>query len=302
MSKNVKNAAETRLKEMGFKVTYGKRVYEIDEFRSSSIDSRVKDIHEAFKNKNVKAILASIGGFNSNQILRYLDYSLIKSNPKIICGYSDITALSNALYAKTGLITYSGPHFSTFGMKRGFDYTAEYFKKCLMGSEPFEIYASKKWSDDRWYKNQDKRKFIKNPGYLVINPGKAEGKIIGGNLFTFSHLHGTEYMPPLKDKILFVEDDYEEDALHFDSNLQSLILQKDFDKIKALIIGRFQKASKISDKTITKIIKTKKEFKDIPVIANFDFGHTTPHITFPIGGTAKLCANNKQARLIIEEH
>ena len=302
MSKDVKNAAESRLKQMGFKVTYGKHVYELDEFKSSSIDSRVKDIHDAFKDKNVKAILASIGGFNSNQILRYLNYNLIKSNPKILCGFSDITALSNSLYAKTGLVTYSGPHFSTFGMKKGFDYTEEYFEKCLMSKTPFEVYASEKWSDDRWYKDQDKRKFIRNQGHLVINPGKAEGKIVGGNLFTLNHLQGTEYMPSLKGKIIFVEDDYEEDACHFDSNFQSLIIQKDFDKIKAMIIGRFQKASKISEKTITKIIKTKKELRDIPIIANVDFGHTTPQITFPIGGTAKLYADNKKARLIIEEH
>jgi muramoyltetrapeptide carboxypeptidase LdcA involved in peptidoglycan recycling len=302
ISKDSIKIAETRLRGLGFKVSYSKHAYETDEFKSSSIESRVKDMNDAFQDDNVNAILAAIGGFNSNQILRYLDYRSIKSNPKIMCGFSDITALSNAIYAKTGLVTYSGPHFSTFGMKKGFDYSLEYFKKCLMSSGQFEVHPSKSWSDDKWYENQEKRSFVKNKGYLVINHGEAEGKIVGANLVTFNHLQGTEYMPSLKGKIVFVEDDYEEDAIHFDSNLQSLILHKDFDKVKGMIIGRFQKESKVSNEMIMKIIKTKKELNDLPVVANFDFGHTTPQITFPIGGTAKLYAGKGKANLTIREH
>ena len=85
----------------------------------------------------------------------------IKSNPKILFGYSDITALQNAFYAKTGLVTYSGPHYSTFGMKKGFDYTMNYFKKCLMQKEPFDVKPSETWSADAWYLDQEKRKFNK---------------------------------------------------------------------------------------------------------------------------------------------
>ncbi len=162
ISQEVKDVATKRFNELGLKVTYAKNVLEKDEFMSSSIKSRVDDVHEAFLDKNVKGIFAVIGGANANQLLSYIDYSLISSNPKIFCGFSDITALSNAIYAKTGLVTYSGPHFSTLGMLKGVDYTIEYFKKCLFKSEEFKIKPSLEWSDDEWFLNQEKREFIKN--------------------------------------------------------------------------------------------------------------------------------------------
>ena len=103
---------------MGYKVSFGKNVMNSvnEDFCCGSISDRVADIHEAFRDKNVKAILTVIGGYNINQLLDYIDFKLIKENPKIFCGFSDITALSNAIYSKTGLVTYYGPHFSSFGM------------------------------------------------------------------------------------------------------------------------------------------------------------------------------------------
>ncbi|OLS26566.1 MAG: Microcin C7 self-immunity protein MccF [Candidatus Heimdallarchaeota archaeon LC_3] len=112
---------------------------ENDIFYSCKIKSRVADLHSAFVDPNVKGILTVIGGFYSNQLLRYIDYNIIKENPKIICGYSDITALNNAIYTKTGLMTYIGPHFSTFGMVKGIDYIEEYFKKCLFQNESYFV-------------------------------------------------------------------------------------------------------------------------------------------------------------------
>jgi muramoyltetrapeptide carboxypeptidase LdcA involved in peptidoglycan recycling len=99
----------------------------------------VSDLHDAFADRGVKGILTTIGGYNSNGLLGYLDYDLIRANPKIFCGFSDITALATAIYARTGLVTYSGPQFTTFGMKRGIGYTLEYFERCLMSEEPFEV-------------------------------------------------------------------------------------------------------------------------------------------------------------------
>ncbi len=206
LSEDVKKIAKERLEKLGFKVSFGKHVNESDEFISSSIKSRVADLHEAFKDKNVKAILTVIGGFSSNQLLSSIDWDLIKNNPKILCGYSDITALQNSIFKETGLVTYSGPHFSSFGMKKGFEYIEEYFKKCLMKDESFELESSKEWSDDAWYMDQENRTFEKNEGFLVINKGKAKGTIIGANLCTFNLLHGTEFIPNFKDTILFIED------------------------------------------------------------------------------------------------
>ena len=135
--------ADKKFKELGLNLSFGKHVEETDEFASSSIESRVEDLHEAFRDENIKAVLTVIGGFNSNQLLRYIDWDLIKSNPKILCGFSDITALNNAFFTKTGLITYSGPHYSSFGQKLYFDYTMDYFKKCLFSEEMFELKPSK---------------------------------------------------------------------------------------------------------------------------------------------------------------
>jgi muramoyltetrapeptide carboxypeptidase LdcA involved in peptidoglycan recycling len=302
ISQTNRDLAVKRLGELGLKISYSKNAEDIDEFESSSIESRVADLNEAFYDKNVKGILTAIGGFNVNQILRYLDYDLIKNNPKVLCGYSDITALSNAIYTKTGLVNYSGPAFSTFGMIKGNDYTVDYFKKCLMEEKPFEIKPSEEWSDDKWYLDQESREFMKNDGGLLINEGEAEGKLIGGNVCTFNLLLGTEFMPDIKNSILFLEDDEESKLKHFDRNLQAILHQKEFSQVKGIVIGRFQKASEATKEKIIKMIKTKKELENIPVVANFDFGHTSPLFTFPIGGTARLSAKKDGIKLEILEH
>ena len=129
--------AKQKLESMGYTVSFAEHSQECDIFASSSIKSRVDDLHAAFANKNVKAMLTAIGGFNSNQLLPHLDFELISKNPKIICGYSDITALANAIFAKTGIVTYSGPHFSTFAMQKQFEYVAAGFDNCLVHTEPF---------------------------------------------------------------------------------------------------------------------------------------------------------------------
>lgn len=303
IGKESKEIANKRFEDLGLKLSFGKHVEEVDDFVSTSIESRVEDLHDAFQDKNVKAILTVIGGFNSNQLLKYLDWELIKNNPKILCGFSDITALNNSIFAKTGLITYSGPHYSTFGQKLYFDYTLDYFKRCLMDNKPFTLESSDNWSDDSWYKDQDKRNLIKNDGWLVINEGKANGTIIGGNLCTFNLLQGTEYMPTFENNtVLFLEDDEETNPHNFDRDLQSLIHLPDFNKVSGIVIGRFQKVSEVTNELLTKIIKTKHELKNVPVIANVDFGHTDPKITFPIGGVVEVTANTSNSEVTIIEH
>lgn len=107
-------SAKERLEKLDFTVTFSEHYQEYDLLNSASISSRVADLHAAFADPSVDVILATIGGSNSNELLPYLDYDLIAKNPKIICGYSDTTALLNAIYAKTGLVTYMGPSYSSF--------------------------------------------------------------------------------------------------------------------------------------------------------------------------------------------
>ncbi len=299
-----KAIANQRLSDLGFKVTFGKHVDEIDEFNSSSIESRLADLHEAFADSNVKGIFSAIGGFNSNQLLDYIDWDLIANNPKVFCGFSDITALNNAIFAKTGVVTYSGPHYWSFGQKLYFDYTLGYFKQACIASEVISVSASDKWSDDHWHKNQDNRELIDNNGIWTINQGVAEGTIIGANLCTLNLLQGTKYMPSLNNSILFIEDDAMAtgtDVMEFDRNLQSLINLPDFSGVRGVVIGRFQKAAGMTNEFLIKIIKSKKELDNLPVIAGVDFGHTDPKITFPVGGTAALNTDS-ETKLLITGH
>ncbi|WP_053376104.1 S66 family peptidase [Paenibacillus sp. FJAT-27812] len=293
--------AKLQLEQLGFVVTFSKNSSESDAFISSSIPSRIEDLHEAFLDPSAKGILTTIGGYNCNQLLDYIDYSIIAANPKRLCGYSDITALSNAIYAKTGLISYSGPHFSTFAMKHGNAYTIEYFQRIMNGSQAIAVQPTELWSDDAWYLDQEQRIFDRNDGPYVINSGQAEGKIIGGNLGTFNLLQGTSYMPSLEGSILFLEDDYESVPVAFDRYLQSLIHQPGFDQVKGIVIGRFQKASNMTRELMTLIIASKKELAHIPVIADADFGHTSPMITFPIGGLAIINAEESGISITISD-
>ncbi|WP_404322322.1 LD-carboxypeptidase [Cytobacillus firmus] len=293
--------AQERLNRLGFTVTYGKNAEEHDEFFSTSIEERIEDLHDAFTDPNVKGILTVIGGYNANQLLNYIDFEIIKNNPKIFCGFSDITALQGAIYKKTGLITYSGPHFSSFGVKHGFEYTLESFINAVTNDAPYEIAASSHWSDDPWYLDQEDRHFIKNNGYTVIQEGIAEGRLIGGNLCTLNLLQGTEFMPSLKDSILFIEDDEESHSLTFDRDLQSLLHLPDARDIKGILIGRFQKNSQVTDEAMKKIIVSKKELRGIPVIANVNFGHVQPYATIPIGGKAVIKAQGSESEIWIEQ-
>jgi len=302
ISKENRRIADKRFKNLGLNLTFGKNIEQVNNFNSSSIKSRIDDLHEAFRDRNVKAILSVIGGYNSNQLLSYIDWDLIKKNPKIFCGYSDMSILQNAIFTKTGLIMYSGPHYSSFSEKLNFTYTYNYFQKCLMSNKNFTLSPSSKWSDDKWYQKQNNRHFIKNDGWRIINEGKAKGVIIGGNLCTLNLLQGTEYFPNLSNSVLFVEDDENSTPATFDRNLQSLIQQKRFNKVKGLVIGRFQKKSKMDSNLFNQIILSKKELAKIPIIADVDFGHTQPILTFPIGGEVLIDLRFGRKRLEILKH
>lgn len=302
INEETRRIAAERFEALGLKVSFGAHVEECDAFASSSIQSRVDDLHDAFRDPHVKGIITIIGGFSANQMLPYIDWDIIRDNPKILCGYSDITILCDAIYAKTGLVTYYGPHYSTFGMRDYFDYNLDYFTRCLFGDEPIDIQPSDQWTDDVWYSNQDARTSMANEGWIVINPGETSGTIMGGNLNTLGLLRGTEWMPSIDHTILFIEDDSESRDVLFDRDLAALTQQPGFETVRGLVIGRFQQDSQISHDTLRAIIANNPMLHDIPVIANVDFGHTNPMITFPIGGDATLRASDDDSSLVITTH
>ncbi|HBI17444.1 MAG: hypothetical protein UR60_C0002G0017 [Candidatus Moranbacteria bacterium GW2011_GWF2_34_56] len=302
LSQDLKKSTIERVEKFGFKLSFGKHIDEKDDFNSSSINSRIEDLHDAFSDGNVDAILTVIGGYNSNQLLDYIDYDLIKKNPKIICGFSDITAIANAITVKTGMVIYLGPHFSSWGMEQGFEYSIENFTNCCMKEASYSLLPSNSWSDDPWYIDQKNREFVTNNGYQVLNPGHALGRIVGGHVRCLNALQGTGYWPVLDDSILILEEDAEINPALFDRQLQSLIHQSDFKGVRGILIGRFQKETTMTIDLLKKIVETKKELRDIPIIANVDIGHTTPQATMPIGGSMEIEADSNKAKIIIIEH
>jgi muramoyltetrapeptide carboxypeptidase LdcA involved in peptidoglycan recycling len=297
-----RDLAEERWEELGLRISYSPNGEVLDRFDSSPVEARVSDLHGAFADPEVKGMLTTLGGYNSNQLLAHLDYDLIGANPKVLCGFSDITALATAMHARTGLVTYSGPHFTTLGMKRGVEYTINHFERCVVRDGPLVVEPADHWSDDPWYLDQDNRDLVPNPGYEVLSEGEAEGRILGGNLGTLALLFGSSYMPGLEGTVLLLEDDEEIQPHHFDRTLQSLIHQPGFEGVRGMVLGRFQRASNMDLKTLKEMLDAKPELSRMPMIANASFGHTTPAFTFPIGGTGALRAHAGDVKLRIEKH
>lgn len=282
--------AEKYFKSLGYTLTIGKYVFQKDNyFGCSSIENRVADLMDAFLDKNVEIILCANGGYNVNQILPYIDYKKVQQNPKILIGYSDITALLIAIIKKTTLTTYYGPMLD--GFSSGNEYTLKYFEK-ILEKKDFFITSSKEIYDYQKINGKIKEVTIKNNGMIPIQEGKAIGKIIGGNLCTLNLLQGTEYMPDLNNSILFLEDDaddYGNDVflLEFDRNLESL-LQLSNCNIKGIVFGRFQLCSNMNLDKLKALIRNKPKLKDIPIVYGADFGHTNPMFTLPLGAYCQL--------------
>ncbi len=279
---------DKRFAELGLTLSYGEHVAEQDDFGSSSVASRVADLHAAFADPDVAGILTVLGGYNSNQLLPYLDWDLIGANPKVLCGYSDITALLNSILHRSGLMTYLGPHWCTFGMRDGFDPILRGFTECLFATDEFDLTPAAEWSDDVWFRDQDDRTFFRNEGWWVLQPGSGSGRLVGGNLITFNTLQGTPYMSSLDDSVLLVEDDLEAHPASFDRSLTSLLQQPGAEGIQAVVIGRFQRRSNMTRSLLEQIVASKRELNGIPVIANVDIGHTWPLATVPIGGQVRV--------------
>ncbi|WP_327088479.1 LD-carboxypeptidase [Nonomuraea sp. NBC_01738] len=291
---------DARFAALGLTLTYGGHVDERDAFQSTTIQARVDDLHEAFADPAVAAILTVIGGYNCNELLPFLDWELIRANPKILCGYSDITALQNAIQAKTGLVTYSGPHWSTFGMRDHFDDTLRWFTAALFGDAPVDLAPAARWTDDPWFADQDKREVNDNEGWWEIQPGAASGRVVGGNLCTLNLLQGTPYMPSLDGALLIVEDDLESGPATFARDLTSLLQLPDAAGVTGLAIGRFQNASRMTRPLLEQIIAAQPGLTGLPVLANVDVGHTNPLATIPIGGRAELTVGGDASRLLVE--
>lgn len=290
--------AQAALESLSLKVSFSQYAFSRSQRGCPTDVEKVDDLHAAFLDPNVKGILAAIGGFNSNQLLGRIDWDIIRANPKIFAGFSDITVLNHAILTKTGLVTFATPNFYCFGLPPESNYSLEYFRRCLFAGQPetYKVRASKEFYDYAWdYDEKSPRSKIVNGGMKIIQPGQASGTLLGGNLCSLNLLNGTEYFPCVEgDIILCLEDDsYDSIPETFERNLQSLIQQPYFRQVKAILFGRFQRESIAANDSLAAIISSKKIGSNIPIVSNLDFGHTDPKFSYKIGGWASVEAYNE---------
>lgn len=230
------------------------------------------------------------GGWLVNETLPLIDWALVKNNPKPMIGFSDITVLVNAIYAKTGNISYLGPTYHIIGAMAEWQYTLSGLASMLVQESNIDLVKSKFWRI--W----NDKKLHKTKKWQVLQSGIAEGVLIGGNLGSFYLLQGTEYQPDFKSKfILAIEDDDEAGiytAREFSRRFESLLqLPNVRNNLQGIIIGRFQPDGKVSENDIANIVASK-QLENIPIISGVDFGHTLPMLTLPIGGKVKISASD----------
>ncbi|HFI0409678.1 TPA: S66 peptidase family protein [Streptococcus suis] len=277
-------AAKEKLEALGFRLSFSEHYFENDIFDSAPIASRVADLEAAFANETVDAILTTIGGFNCNELLPYLDFDLIAQNPKIFCGYSDTTALLNAIYAKTGMQTYMGPAYSSFKMERGQQYQTTSWLNAVT-QDTYHLTPSLEWSSDAWYLPNAPRTFYPTE-WKVYNPGQASGIAIGGNISTLNLLTGTEFAPRPDKYVLFLEEAEDDDYLIIARHLTALL--QTHPNPQAVVFGRFPKETKLTEEILLTILDKHPILKKVPVLYDLDFAHTQPLFTITIGGQVEI--------------
>jgi muramoyltetrapeptide carboxypeptidase LdcA involved in peptidoglycan recycling len=281
--------AKERLESIGYKVTYGKSVKNVLHFGTATREDRANDFNEAYMDKNVKLVMALSGGWSANEVLPLIDWQVVITNPKPLIGFSDITILLNAIYAKTGVSGFLGPNFSTFGRMPEWQYTFNNFSMVMQGSTS-QFVKSRSWGESG-------RKRHKTKGWQALETGEANATLLGGNLGTFYLLQGTEYQPKFNEPFIFLLEDDDEassyTAVEVSRRFESLLQLPNFrDNLQGLMVGRFQKGSNVSEKDIASIIASK-NLGSIPIAYNVDFGHTLPMLTLPIGQNVSLRVNSK---------
>ncbi|MCB2359705.1 S66 peptidase family protein [Clostridium estertheticum] len=296
--------AKKYLQSKGFELIEGSLTGKYDFYRSGSIMQRAEELNSLIRNPEVKCIMSTIGGMNSNSILPYIDYAEFKIHPKIIIGYSDVTAILLAIYAQTGISTYYGPALvASFGEFTPFvDLTYKYFKEITMDkmSVPYVFKIPEYWTDEyvNW-ETQDRSKEKKENSWITIYGGNVRGRVMGGNLNTIQGIWGSKYMPEIKDgDILFIEDSLK-DAATIERSFSFLKLNGVFDRVSGIILGKHElfddmKTGRKPYEILVEVLGDNK----LPFIADFDCCHTHPMMTLPIGCEIELDATNKRLSII----
>jgi len=262
------------LESFGLNVIFGEFVRRRHGYFSGTDNQRAKDLNRFFSDPGVDAILAVRGGWGSSRILPFLDFEIIKNNPKIFCGFSDITTLHLAFLKHCGLVTFHGPN----GASDWTDLTKRSFKAVLMDGEA-AVFKSKS-------------------RVKTIVPGVAEGPLIGGNLTIFTTSLGTSYQPVTRGSILFLED-ISEPAYKIDRMLTHMKAAGVLDGISGFVFGRCTNCPKPSSPgfSIEAVIRQHIEPLGIPAVTGVDIGHDPDNFTIPLGIGAKLDAGSGEIEL-----
>ncbi|MFA6980472.1 MAG: LD-carboxypeptidase [Ignavibacteriaceae bacterium] len=281
--------SKTNITSLGFLVVVAKNILHTNGYFAGTDKERAEDLHEMFGNKKVNGIVCVRGGYGCSRTLDFLDYDLIKRNPKVLIGYSDITALLYGIYAETGLIGFHGPvATSTFN-----EFSVNNFKNVLMNPQSKTLL---------WSAVEDGTKSEYKP--LVIRSGKATGKLVGGNLSIVASLIGTKYDVDTKGKLIFLEEVGEE-PYRIDRMLTQMLQAGKFKNVAGVALGIFTKCESKPDESgiansfsLSEILSDRLFRLGVPVIYGLSFGHVVNKFTLPFGVNAELDVDNQSLTLL----
>jgi len=252
-------------------------------YLAGSDAERAGDLNAAFRDTSIDAIWCVKGGYGSGRLLPLLDWEAIRRNPKPIIGYSDITALVNSIYAKTGLVTFHGPNCES----NISEYSLAELKKVLFSKEPAGVIAAAP-------PIEPKEGFVDREDRLRrIAPGTARGRLVGGNISVYAMLVGTPYEPDLEGKILFLEE-VEESPYRIDRWLTGFLLTGKLSRCAGIVLGKFKDCKPAGEAdfkgtwTWQDVVADRLGNLGIPVLAGLRFGHVADKSTLPLGVLAEL--------------
>lgn len=290
---NVDENEETRfaidvMRSFGFRVKLGEHIFSRTQYLAGTDRERADDVNRMFSDNGVDAIFCLRGGYGTPRILPFLDYDVIRRNPKILLGYSDITALLLAIHKMTGLIGYHGP----IARQNFSDYTLSEFKRVLFNPKSKTVIGSPPPFEAREGYVDDENRITKFTG------GTARGKLVGGNLSLLTALLGTPYEPDFKNRILFLED-VGESAYSIDRMLTQLWLAGRLQQVAGIAFGKFTDAESSGNSySIEEVIQMRCEPLGVPTVRGLMFGHVEDQTVVPIGIKAELDADTGTLTLL----